>query len=335
MTKKILPIDNICQTLDAIDGRAGIGKNLFESISRLTPAVSVELIIKSQDEQSTLLTWRDDEFYGPGWHVPGGVVRFKETLSSRVEKVLKQEIAAPALKFEGPIGFHEIFNDQMIITKGISKVNDILYKNCTSWQDTMNGTDTYYMTTWLWIYQRSENFCIYQLWYSDPEYYNDDNTFKVLYIYDIKNNYVIYNTTSKLLPIYKMLTGLKSSMVDTKGTSVQDKEFYYKTHIETQNFEAITESIPNTSIKVCDNKYMYERTDKTIDYGKMEPLAKVMEEVRYDEFSNQSMLKIKYNGKDYHEKAKVVVDAMTWKNGWPTGYPKFNRSFFNKIFKLG
>ena len=112
MTKKILPIDNICQTLDAMDGRAGIGKNLFESISRLTPAVSVELIIKSQDEQSTLLTWRDDEFYGPGWHVPGGVVRFKETLSSRVEKVLKQEIAASALKFEGPIGFHEIFNDQ-------------------------------------------------------------------------------------------------------------------------------------------------------------------------------------------------------------------------------
>ena len=229
---------------------------------------------------------------------------------------------------------NESFNDQLIITKGISKVNGKLYKNCTSWQDTMNGTDTYYMTTWLWIYQRSENFCIYQLWYSDPEYYNDDNTLKVLYVYDIKNNYVIYNTASKLLPIYKMLTGFKSSTVDTKGTSVQDKEFYYKTHIETQNFVAITETIPNTSIKVCNDKYMYERTDKTIDYGKMEPLAKVMEEVRYDEFSNQSILKIKYNGKEYNEKAQVVVDAMTWKNGWPDGHPKRNNSFFSEIFKL-
>ncbi|MDC1120283.1 NUDIX domain-containing protein [Alphaproteobacteria bacterium] len=112
MTKKTLPIDSVCQALDAMEGTAGIGKNLFESISRLTPAVSVELIIKSPDQKSNLLTWRDDELYGPGWHVPGGVVRFKETLTSRVEKVLKNEIGVPASKIEGPTGFHEIFNDQ-------------------------------------------------------------------------------------------------------------------------------------------------------------------------------------------------------------------------------
>ena len=112
MTKKTQPIDSISQVLDAIDGSAGIGKTLFESISRLTPAVSVELIIKSQDQQSSLLTWRDDELYGPGWHVPGGVVRFKETLTSRVDKVLKHEIGVSASKIEGPIGFHEIFNNQ-------------------------------------------------------------------------------------------------------------------------------------------------------------------------------------------------------------------------------
>ena len=102
MTEPKPPINDICQALDNIDGTVGIGKYLFESISRLTPAVSVELIIKSQDQQSNLLTWRDDELYGPGWHVPGGVVRFKETLSSRVDKVLKQEIAASAKKIEGP-----------------------------------------------------------------------------------------------------------------------------------------------------------------------------------------------------------------------------------------
>ena len=92
MTKKTLPIDDVCKALDAMEGTAGIGKNLFESISRLTPAVSVELIIKSQDQKSNLLTWRDDELYGPGWHVPGGVVRFKETLHARVDKVLKQKL---------------------------------------------------------------------------------------------------------------------------------------------------------------------------------------------------------------------------------------------------
>ena len=112
MNKTPLPTDSICQALDTLDGTAGIGKILFESISRLTPAVSVELIIKSRDQQSSLLTWRDDELYGPGWHVPGGVVRFKETLTSRVEEVLKHEIGATASKIEGPIGFHEIFNEE-------------------------------------------------------------------------------------------------------------------------------------------------------------------------------------------------------------------------------
>ena len=110
MTQPRPPIDNICQALDKMDGTAGIGKILFESISRLTPAVSVELIIKSQDQRSSLLTWREDELYGPGWHVPGGVVRFKEKLTSRVQKVLKNEIGVSASKIEGPIGFHEIFN---------------------------------------------------------------------------------------------------------------------------------------------------------------------------------------------------------------------------------
>ena len=110
MTEPRPPIDNICQALDKMDGTAGIGKILFESISRLTPAVSVELIIKSQDQRRSLLTWREDELYGPGWHVPGGVVRFKEKLTSRVQKVLKNEIGVSASKIEGPIGFHEIFN---------------------------------------------------------------------------------------------------------------------------------------------------------------------------------------------------------------------------------
>ena len=110
MTEPQPPINDICQALDNMDGTVGIGKYLFESISRLTPAVSVELIIKSEDQRSSLLTWRDDELYGPGWHVPGGVVRFKEKLTSRVQKVLKNEIGVSASKIEGPIGFHEIFN---------------------------------------------------------------------------------------------------------------------------------------------------------------------------------------------------------------------------------
>ena len=228
----------------------------------------------------------------------------------------------------------ETFNDQLIITEGEALVNGILHKNCSSWQDTMMGTDGYYMTTWLWIYHRSDNFAIYQLWYSDPEYYNTDDTLKVVYIYDIKNDHVIYNTSSKTTSVYNMLGGLQECSVNMKGTSVQGKEFYYKSRIKTPEFESVTESIDNTSIKVCDDAYMYERTDKNIDYGKLEPLAKIMEEIRYDEFSNKATLNIRYNGEIYNEEAQVVVDSMTWKYGWPSNYPKRNETFFSQMFKL-
>jgi hypothetical protein len=74
---------------------------------------------------------------------------------------------------------------------------------------------------------------------------------------------------------------------------------------------------------------MYERVDKKVNYENMEDLMKVMEEVRYDEFCNKSTFHIVYNGKEYNETATVVVDSMTWKYGWPTGYKKRNSSFFS------
>ena len=51
----------------------------------LTPLVNVDLLIK--DSGRTLLTWRDDEFYGPGWHIPGGILGFKERALDRLAKV--------------------------------------------------------------------------------------------------------------------------------------------------------------------------------------------------------------------------------------------------------
>ena len=47
--------------------------------------------IKDENER-TLLSWRDDQFTGSGWHVPGGIVRFKETMEARLGKVAETEI---------------------------------------------------------------------------------------------------------------------------------------------------------------------------------------------------------------------------------------------------
>ncbi|OEJ69574.1 NUDIX hydrolase [Magnetovibrio blakemorei] len=71
--------------------RLGLGDEVFRMVSRLTPMVNVDLLIKNESGD-ILLTWRDDDFYGPGWHIPGGVLRFKETFDTRIQAVAKLEL---------------------------------------------------------------------------------------------------------------------------------------------------------------------------------------------------------------------------------------------------
>jgi colanic acid biosynthesis protein WcaH len=89
---------NIKEAISELDKQvanpsAGLPDDVFCYISRTTPLVNVDLLI--QDEQKrTLLSWRDDLYYGKGWHVPGGIVRFKETMEERVNEVARIEIGA-------------------------------------------------------------------------------------------------------------------------------------------------------------------------------------------------------------------------------------------------
>lgn len=66
-------------------------EELFLFISRVTPLINVDLLIQD-NHKHTLLTWRDDRFYGPGWHIPGGIIRYKETAEERIHQVAYQEL---------------------------------------------------------------------------------------------------------------------------------------------------------------------------------------------------------------------------------------------------
>jgi len=112
MPKNELDLQSAINKLNDITASEGLGKELYEAISRLTPSVSVELVIKCPSENKTLLVWRDDGLYGPGWHIPGGVVRFRETLETRALLTLKNELGLVNTKIPEPIGLHEIFNTQ-------------------------------------------------------------------------------------------------------------------------------------------------------------------------------------------------------------------------------
>jgi colanic acid biosynthesis protein WcaH len=73
------------------DKTIGLPDDIFYFISRTTPLVNVDLLVKDKKGR-VLLSWRDDEYYGRGWHIPGGIVRFKETLEQRIQKTAEQEL---------------------------------------------------------------------------------------------------------------------------------------------------------------------------------------------------------------------------------------------------
>lgn len=86
---------------------SGLPEEVFRFISSLTPMVNVDLLIKDENGR-TLLSWRNDEFSGASWHVPGGIVRFKEKLETRILKVAEKEIGA-AIEFEPvPLAINQV-----------------------------------------------------------------------------------------------------------------------------------------------------------------------------------------------------------------------------------
>ena len=68
------PLRRCIETLEAAigDPKRGLPEDVFLFVSRIIPLIAVDLLIQD-DRSRTLLTWRDDEFYGPGWHAPGGI----------------------------------------------------------------------------------------------------------------------------------------------------------------------------------------------------------------------------------------------------------------------
>lgn len=89
----------------------GLPDELFYYISRTTPLVNVDLLIKDEKGR-TLLAWRDDIYAGKGWHIPGGIVRFKERLETRIEKVAESEIGS-SISFDSvPVALNQLIHTE-------------------------------------------------------------------------------------------------------------------------------------------------------------------------------------------------------------------------------
>jgi colanic acid biosynthesis protein WcaH len=92
------------------DPRRGLPEDIFLFVSRITPLVNVDLLIQD-DRGRTLLTWRDDGHFGCGWHVPGSIIRYKETSAERIRACAREELGTDVSFDAAPIAVMETIVD--------------------------------------------------------------------------------------------------------------------------------------------------------------------------------------------------------------------------------
>jgi ADP-ribose pyrophosphatase YjhB (NUDIX family) len=106
-----MSMNEIIGTLESYfdDPHNGLPEPVFLFISRITPLINVDLLIKDKDS-GTLLTWRDDGYSAPGWHIPGGIIRFKEEAADRIKAVARTELGAEVTFDGAPLAIKEIIH---------------------------------------------------------------------------------------------------------------------------------------------------------------------------------------------------------------------------------
>lgn len=103
--KKILKIEKLIP-----NPSHSLPKDIFYFIGRVTPYINVDLLIRCP-EKGTLLTWRQDNITGFGWHIPGGIIRFRENIKKRIQEVAKSELGIRISNYKGPIEINEIISN--------------------------------------------------------------------------------------------------------------------------------------------------------------------------------------------------------------------------------
>lgn len=88
------------------DPTNGLPEEIFLFVSKISPVVNVDLLVKDR-RGATLLTWREDGLHPPCWHVPGGVIRFKETAEQRVRAVAALELGTEVRFKKAPVAVNE------------------------------------------------------------------------------------------------------------------------------------------------------------------------------------------------------------------------------------
>ncbi|OFZ55546.1 MAG: hypothetical protein A3D92_11390 [Bacteroidetes bacterium RIFCSPHIGHO2_02_FULL_44_7] len=87
------------------DVRKGLSKPLFDALCKIVVFPACELVLVN-NKKEILLTYRKDKYW-KGWHFPGGLIRFRESLVKRLKTTAKAELGVSLsnLKFLFPINY--------------------------------------------------------------------------------------------------------------------------------------------------------------------------------------------------------------------------------------
>ena len=93
------------------DPAVGLPEVVFRFISGITPMVNVDLLILDP-KRGVLLTWRPTGNYPAGWHLPGGIIRVRESFEDRIEQVASNELGVGILECIGPIDINQMIHPE-------------------------------------------------------------------------------------------------------------------------------------------------------------------------------------------------------------------------------
>lgn len=89
----------------------GLPEDVFLFLSEMTPLPNVDLLVRDKTG-CILLAWRNDPWWGSGWHIPGGIIRLKETFEERIQKTAQKELGTTVLYEKEPIEIRQIINKE-------------------------------------------------------------------------------------------------------------------------------------------------------------------------------------------------------------------------------
>lgn len=100
-------LEQIYEKLLVLDARDGLPEKLFLAVSAIFPVANVDLLILDE-ENRVLLSWREDAYFGRGWHLPGGCLRYKETMLERLQKTALSELGTEVEVNPEPLAVRDV-----------------------------------------------------------------------------------------------------------------------------------------------------------------------------------------------------------------------------------